>query len=59
MSISGKANDPIFEMKVTIGNFSSTGIGNSKKKAKHSAAYKMILILNENGKSVKHNQELL
>ena len=38
VSIEGAVHEPTFKYRVTIGEFVATGCGQSKKKAKHSAA---------------------
>jgi RISC-loading complex subunit TARBP2 len=50
-STSGNPHEPIFNLKATIGDLVVTASGNSKKKAKHSAALNMISLLNQLGKN--------
>ena len=38
VQIEGAVHEPTFKYRVTIGEFVATGCGQSKKKAKHSAA---------------------
>ena len=38
VQIEGQVHEPTFKYRVTIGEFVATGCGQSKKKAKHSAA---------------------
>lgn len=38
VQIEGQVHEPTFKYRVTVGNFMATGTGQSKKKAKHSAA---------------------
>lgn len=51
VSTTGNAHEPIFNLKATIGDLVVTSQGNSKKKAKQSAALNMISLLNQLGKN--------
>jgi len=51
VSTTGNAHEPIFNLKTTIGDLVVTSQGNSKKKAKQSAALNMISLLNQLGKN--------
>ena len=42
VQIEGAVHEPTFKYRVTVGDLVSTGCGQSKKKAKHSAAKAMI-----------------
>ena len=45
VQIEGAVHEPTFKYRVTVGDLVSTGCGQSKKKAKHSAAKAMIDML--------------
>ena len=47
VQIEGAVHEPTFKYRVTVGDLVSTGCGQSKKKAKHSAAKGMIEKLKE------------
>jgi RISC-loading complex subunit TARBP2 len=56
VQIEGAVHEPTFKYRVTVGDLVSTGCGQSKKKAKHSAAKAMIeklktLSTSQNGSS--------
>ena len=51
VSMGGNAHEPIFNLKVSIGDLMVTSQGNSKKKAKQAAALNMISLLNQLGQN--------
>ena len=42
VQIEGAVHEPTFKYRVTVGDFVATGCGQSKKKAKHTAAKSML-----------------
>ena len=51
VSMGGNAHEPIFNLKVSMGDLMVTSQGNSKKKAKQAAALNMISLLNQLGQN--------